>query len=183
MVLELLADAPQIAGCKVQPLTTQGTISALNIPHSSIVFDLHRVTDIQAELLAGGGIATEQVRHADLVSFTCLKAFAFDQRFERKDAHDLVYCIGHWLDGLDGAASLFREVLGGKHGPVIREALTILRRRFVQDDKVEGYRKDGPVAVARFELSEGDGPEQREARLLRQRECSGLIEQLLTRIG
>ena len=34
MVLELLADAPEIAGGKVQPLPTEGTISALNIPHS-----------------------------------------------------------------------------------------------------------------------------------------------------
>lgn len=50
MVLELLADAPDIAGGKVQPLPTVGTISALNIPHSSIVFDLHQITEIQAEL-------------------------------------------------------------------------------------------------------------------------------------
>ena len=35
MVLELLADAPDIAGGRVQPLPTEGTISALNIPHSS----------------------------------------------------------------------------------------------------------------------------------------------------
>jgi hypothetical protein len=32
MVLELLADAPEIAGGKVQPLPTEGTIFALNIP-------------------------------------------------------------------------------------------------------------------------------------------------------
>ena len=95
MILELLADAPEIAGGRVQPLPTEGTISALNIPHSSIVFDLHQTTEIQADLLGGAGVATEIVRHADLVSFTCLKAFAFDQRFERKDAHDLIYCIEH----------------------------------------------------------------------------------------
>ena len=94
MVLELLADAPDIAGGKVQPLPTEGTISALNIPHSSIVFDLHQVTEIQAELLGGNGVATVKIKHANLVSFTCLKSFAFDQRFERKDAHDLVCCIG-----------------------------------------------------------------------------------------
>ena len=70
MVLELLADAPDIAGGKVQPLPTDGTISALNVPHSSIVFDLHQVTEIQAELLDGNGVATEQVKHANLVSFT-----------------------------------------------------------------------------------------------------------------
>ncbi len=78
MVVELLADAPEIAGGRVEPLPTEGNISALNIPHSSIVFNLHKVVEIRAELLAGAGIAVEEVKHADLVSFTCLKAFAFD---------------------------------------------------------------------------------------------------------
>lgn len=48
MVLELLADAPDLVGGKVQPLPTEGTISALNIPHSSIVFDLYQVTEKRA---------------------------------------------------------------------------------------------------------------------------------------
>jgi hypothetical protein len=183
MVLELLTDAPEKAGGKVQALPTEGTISALNIPHSSIVFDLHQVTELQVELLADAGIATEQVRHADLVSFTCLKAFAFDQRFERKDAHDLVYCIEHSPVGLDGVASMFREALDGKHAAVVEKALAILRSRFARDEKVEGHLKDGPVAVARFELGEGNEPEVREARALRQRECSDLVEQLLALIG
>lgn len=183
MVLELLADAPDIAGGKVQPLPTEGAISALNIPHSSIVFDLHQSTEIRAELLGGNGVATETIKHANLISFTCLKAFAFDQRFERKDAHDLIYCIDQAPDGVDAAAEAFRKELGSKHGPVIRNALAILRTRFVRDDKVEGYRKDGPVAVAKFELGEGEEPEQREARALRQRQASDVIEQLLARIG
>ena len=183
MVLELLADAPEITGGRVQPLPTEGTISALNIPHSSMVFDLYQVTEIRAALLNGAGIAVEQVRHADLVSFTCLKAFAFDQRFERKDAHDLVYCIEHAPDGLDSAADIFRNTLRGGHGAVIRDSLAILRNRFAGDGVVEGYRKDGPVAVARFELGEDDAADQREARMLRQRQVSNVIEQLLARIG
>jgi len=183
MVLELLADAPDIAGGKVQPLLTEGTISALNIPYSSIVFDLHQVTEIQAELLGGNGIATEQIRHANLVSFTCLKSFAFNQRFERKDAHDLIYCIEHAPEGMDAVADAFRKELAGKHCDVVKASLSILRDRFVQDEKVEGYRKDGPVAVAKFELGEGDEPELRETRALRQREASDVIEQLLGRIG
>ncbi len=181
--LELLADAPEIAGGRVQPLPTEGTISALNIPHSSIVFDLHRVTEIQAKLLNSEAIAVEKVKHANLVSFTCLKAFAFDQRFERKDAHDLVYCIEHAPEGIDNVAEMFRNTLEGSHGAVIRDSLAILRNRFAQDDEVEGYRKDGPVEVARFELGEGDEADLREARMLRQREVSNVIEQLLERIG
>ena len=183
MVLELLADAPDIGGGRVQPLPTEGTISALNIPHSSIVFDLHQVTEIQAELLGGNGVATEKIKHANLVSFTCLKIFAFDQRFERKDAHDLVYCIEHAPEGMDAVAEAFRNERDGKHGAVIKASLAMLRNRFAPDDKVEGYRKDGPVSVAKFELGESDEAEQREARALRQREASDLIDQLLARIG
>lgn len=183
MVLELLADAPEIAGGKVQPLPTDGTISALNIPHSSIVFDLYQETEIQAELLGNNGVAIEKVRHANLVSFTCLKSFAFDQRFERKDAHDLIYCIEHASGGINAVAEEFRRELRGKHGAVVHEALEILRRRFAQDEKTEGFRKDGPVAVAKFEHGESDEPEQREVRALRQRQASDLIDQLLVRLG
>ncbi|MGB6486915.1 MAG: antitoxin [Steroidobacteraceae bacterium] len=182
MVLELLADAPEVAGGRVQPLPTDGTISALNVPHCSIVFDLYQVTEIQAELLGDAGVATEAVKHANIVSFTCLKAFAFDQRFERKDAHDLIYCIEHAPDGLDAVAVAFREARAGKHGAVVRESLSILRRRFAVEDSVEGFRKDGPVAVARFEKGDDTEPELREARLLRQREVSDLVERLLESI-
>lgn len=183
MVLELLADAPEIAGGKVQPLPTKGAISALNIPHSSIVFDLHQITEIQAELLGDNGVATEKIKHANLVSFTCLKSFAFDQRFERKDAHDLVYCIEHAPEGVDAVAEAFRNERSGKHGAVVKEVLAILRKRFVDDAKTEGYRKDGPVSVAKFELGEGNELERREARALRQRQASDVIAQLLRRVS
>ena len=183
MVVELLADAPEIAGGRVEPLPTEGNISALNIPHSSIVFEMHQVAEIRAELLGGAGIAVEEVRHADLVSFTCLKAFAFDQRFERMDAHDLVYCIEHAEEGVDGAAQMFRQALEGGHGAVIRDCLSILRNRFAGDDEVDGYLKDGPIAVARFEQGDDVAARQREARMLRQREVSSVIEQLLAGIG
>ena len=165
------------------PLPTEGKISALSIPHSSIVFDLHRTAEIQAELLGGEGFAVVQVKHADLVSFTCLKALAFDQRFERKDAHNLIYCIQFAQEGPSDVVRMFREALKGRHGTVVRNCMSILRNRFAGNDIVEGYRKDGPVAVARFELGEGDGADQREARLLRQREASDVIEQLPAGIG
>ena len=183
MKVELLTDAPDIAGGRVEPLPTKGSIAALNIPHSSIVFDLHQATHIRAELLGGAGVAVERVKHANLVSLTCLKAFAFDQRFEPKDAHDLIYCIEYATEGLDGVANIFREALNGPHGVVIRDGLAILRNRFAGAGDVDGYLKDGPVAVARFELAEADQADQREARVLRQREVSSVIEQLLARIG
>ena len=180
VILELLADAPEIAGGKVQPLPTKGRLSALNIPHSSIVFDLYQSTEVQAELLDNAGIATEKIQHANLVSFTCLKAFAFEDRCVHKDAYDLVYCIEYAPDGPDRVAEMFRQALAGKHGAVIENALAILRKRFAQDGQIEGYLKDGPVAVAHFEQEEGTDP---DLGLLRQRQASDVIEQLLARIG
>ena len=123
------------------------------------------------------------IRYAALVSFTCLKALAFDQRNERKDAHDLIYCIEHATGGLDAAAEIFRTARKGKHGAVIDKALGILKKRFADDDVTEGYRKDGPVSVAKFELGEGDDDQSRERRALRQRRASTLIDQMLGRIA
>lgn len=183
MVLELLCDAPDIAGGKVHPLPTDRGISALNVPNSSIVFDMYQVAEITAELLDGNGIATERVKHADMVSFTCLKAFAFDQRFERKDAHDMIHCLEHAPQGLDAVANSFRGKLGGKHGGVMQKSLGILRNRFAGEDQVEGYLKDGPVAVAKFEVVDGNEPHQREARLRRQRDVNDVVEDLLEKVG
>ena len=176
IALELLTDAPAGTGGQVQPLPAAGAVSALHIPHSSMVFDHHQVKEIRAELLDGAGAATEKIRYADIVSFTCLKAFAFDDRFERKDAHDLVYCIQHAPGGLDAVAKSLRAARGGKHARPIEEMLEILRTRFVSDDRTEGHLKDGPVAVARFERDAG---EPRDTQLLRQRNVAALIQQLL----
>jgi len=183
VILELLADKPELVGGRVQVLPTEKSISALNVPHSSIVFDLHDEVTITAELLDNNGIVTESVKHANLMSFTCLKAFAFDDRAERKDAHDFIYCLEYAPQGLDAAAVAFRRELSGKHGAVIQKALEILRRRFARELQLEGHLQDGPVAVAKFEVGESEEPAQRERRVLRQREVSNLIDQLLARIA
>lgn len=177
IILELLADDPKSGGGRVKELPAAGNISALNIPHSSIVFDHHLVKKVSAELLGEDGVATEKIRHADLVSFICLKAYALDQRHERKDAHVLVYCLEYGDGGLDAAAQAFRKAREGKHAHVIEEALGILAKHFADDSKTDGYQKDGSVAVAKFEL--GEQAESREARILRQRQVSELIMRLL----
>ncbi len=179
IVIDILTDAPELSGGKVGPLPTEGNVSALNIPYSSIVFDMHEVKEVRAELLGENGVAVEKVRHADLVSFTCLKAFAFDHRNERKDAHDLVYCIENWAPGLDAAKDMFSSRMGGEHGDVIRKCLGILKTRFAGDGETEGHAKDGCVAVARFELTDVDEPDIKESRMLRQRQVADLMERFL----
>jgi hypothetical protein len=182
MILEFLADSPELGRGKVQELPTDGNVTAINIPHASMVFDLHKTVDITAQLLNGGGRATETVRYADIVSFTCLKAFAFDQRFERKDAHDLVYCLEHYEGGIEAALDAFRVALGGKHGSVIGEAIARLVVRFCDENPDESYLRDGPVAVARFEDDDADvdaDEEIRNARILRQRRVAEVMTAFL----
>ena len=181
IVLELLADKPALRGGKVEPLPTDGQISALNIPHCSIVFELHDTVEVTADLLGEKGVATETIRFANLVSFTVLKALAFDDRAEGKDAHDLVYCIENSPGGMDSVVAAFREQQGGKYAELIATATAILRNRLLSDEKTEGYRKDGPVAVALFEL--GEDLDLREARILRQRAVAEIMKKFVGSIG
>jgi hypothetical protein len=109
-----------------------------------------------------------------------LKALAFDARAERKDAHDLVYCIENGTGGIEAAAASFREQLDGKYKDVVFECMEILRKHFVTDKDAEGYRKNGPVKVANFELGESDA---RELQILRQKTVSEVIEAFLASIG
>lgn len=180
VAIELLADDPDKSGGKVVELPTEGSVSAMNIPHSAIVFDHHKTRKISAELLGDDGVATVDLHYADLVAFVCLKAYAFNQRAERKDAHDLVCCIEHYDGSVDAAADEFVKALGGKHKEVIAESLTLLAQHFVDDERTEGFAKDGAVAVAKFELGEDT---DRDTRILRQREVSDLISTLLKKVG
>ncbi len=181
IILELLADNPGLSGGKVRELPTKGKISALNIPHSSMVFDHHNELEVEAELLDDRGVTKEIVRYADIVSFTCLKAFAFDDRNEPKDAHDLVYCLEFGQGGPEQAAKHFAAAREGKHRDAIGKAVDIIQRHFVDDATTEGYRKVGPVAVARFEFDDGD--EARENRLLRQRQAADVAMRFLKVLG
>lgn len=116
-----------------------------------------------------------------MVSFTCLKAFAFDQRAERKDAHDLVYCLEHAEADIDAIVGQFLNAQATRHRDTIGEALGILARHFCDDETGEGYRKDGPVAVARFE-ADTDDEGDRDRRVLRQRQASDIVGRLVSRL-
>lgn len=179
LVIEFLADVPESKAGRLQPLPTDGNISAINIPHASMVFDLHDEAQVTAELLGDNGQATESVLYADLVSFTCLKAFAFAQRAERKDAHDLVYCLEHAEDGANDVADKFQAAMTTKHQATIREALGLLAKHFCDDANGDGYLKDGPVAAARFEAHD---EEDRDRRILRQRQASEVVRAFLSRL-
>lgn len=172
-VAQWLGIAPEIAGNHVQRLPTAGANSALNLLHSSIVFDLHQITEIRAELLGDSGVATEKIKHAN--SFTCLKFFAYGQRFERNDAHDLIYCIEHASKGWMRWRRHFGTSVAASMGLSSRRWQScVTASRMTRRPRV-----GGPVAVAKFELGEGDEPDRGAARALRQCQASDVVVQLL----
>jgi hypothetical protein len=182
MQIEFLTETPE-AGGRVVEIRAHGGLSAVNIPYASIVKDLHEERSVTAELIGGDGVATERVRHADLVAFVVLKALALDHRGERKDAHDIVYCLEHSAVGLQAAAASFRAALSGPHREAVAKAIEVLRRRFCDDEHGEGYRKDGPTKAALFEGLDDDGtPDGRDRLVLRQREVNDVVFDLLVRI-
>lgn len=184
VILEFLADDPKLNGGALQELPTGGNVSAVNIPNASLVFDLHDRMEVTADLLGQRGRTTESIPYANIVSFTCLKAFAFDHRREGKDAHDLVYCLENADGGLDGTIAKFREAMAGKHRETVHAALALLRKRFCDPKPNEGYLREGPVAAGRFEIDGDDeDPEIRQLRALRQRAVNDLISRLLRELG
>ena len=97
-------------------------------------------------------------------AFIVLKALAFDQRGENKDAYDLYFVIRNYGTGVDDICRCL--------GPLLKEAetqkaLEILNRNFFEPDSV------GPSRVARF-LYEGIDADL-------QADVVGFVRELLSR--
>lgn len=177
VMIEFLRDtSEELPGGKVGTVDGEG-ISALAINHIGIVHDWFAQREITAELLDGGGVATETVRYADVTAFLVLKALAFDDRAENKDAADLVHVM-RYAGHLEWVAEQFRSRRGeGKHAKAVDSALDALRLRFCGADGVEGHLRDGPVACARFMY--GSDEDLSETRILEQRQISGMVTEFL----
>ncbi len=173
VILEFLTDAGDAEGPALQELPSKGAVTALGIPHAAMVFDHYEARSITADLLDGGGMTTVNVRHADIVSFTCLKAFAYEHRNEPKDAHDLCYCLKHYKNGTEALHEDFAQALEGKHADTIKRAIGILKKHFCSSGGIEGYRKDGPISAARFEGADSWADDDR---IRRQRELSDVVQ-------
>lgn len=182
VMLEFLAEGPDGQVRAADTLPTKGNVSAMHIPHASIVHDHFDTVEIKAELLGGNGVTTETIKYADIIAFTCLKAFAFNHRAERKDAHDLIYCLENSDIGFDEIATKFRSALNGNHKDTVDQALDILRKRFCSKGEDDGHQKDGPIATMKFELGDEASAEDRDRRILRQREVNTIVENLLAAI-
>jgi len=136
---------PPVEGAEVggRVLPLEGDFGVLIAPGLELAFEECEQVTIEGTTLKGEG-ATRTVPVCGPGAFVVLKAFAFADRGEPKDAFDLVYVIRRWPGGAKAIADrLERHVK--RHPDVVREALALLVRDFGSPDLI------GPLRVAEFE--------------------------------
>jgi hypothetical protein len=181
VVLDLLCDVPSREGPRLVNLSGDARgLSAVRIPGAHIVFHDYVEVAITAELLDDRGVATEIVRVAGIAPFVVLKAIAYDDRVEEKDAYDLVYTIANYEGGPEAAADIFIGSVRRAADDIVffERAVAVLRSRFGSDETTEGHRKDGPTSYARFLTDPG-----REGQdMLNRRNATAVVEAFLARL-
>jgi hypothetical protein len=98
-------------------------------------------------------------------AYIILKALAFDNRGENKDAYDLFYVLRNFGSGYEEVVEHFLPFVENEHG---EKAIEILKRDFSNPGSV------GPVRVARFKFGFPDQETQVEV--------AGFVNQVLDRI-
>lgn len=141
----LMAPAPaQDAGLRVQKL--EPDFGALVTPGLELAFEERLGVELDGHTLKG-----ERVRRTVPVcgpaAFVVLKALAFGDRGEPKDAYDLVYVIRH-TTGRGPTIAGRLQVHAEQHPAVVQSALTILARDF---DAPDGL---GPQRAAEFSIAD-----------------------------
>ncbi len=132
-------------------------LGAFNVRGAHLARDDFVEREIEAERLDGGGNSRVIVRVANVLPYTVLKIFAFQDRHENKDAYDLVFTLLNHEGGPQaaGAAAAGSPVAG--HDQVV-EALGLLRERFADAGQ------DGPSAYALFLADQDDEDERARLR-------------------
>jgi hypothetical protein len=143
--------SPDERGGRIQHL--EGDFAALIAPGLQLAFDERQDVMIEGYTLQGEK-ANRTVPVCGPASFIILKAFAFKNRSEPKDAYDLIYVLRRWPAGIPDIV----ERLAAHHGhypQIVKGALAALADDFAEVDS------SGPMRAASFigEASEDlDGP-------------------------
>ena len=135
---------------------TGSRFGAFNVRGAHLVREDFIELEIEAERLDGGGLSRVTVRVANVLPYTVLKIFAFQDRHENKDAYDLGFTLFNCEGGPTAAGKAAAASPVRRH-PQVEEALILLEERF------HDIARDGPNAYASF-LTDLDD-EQAKARL------------------
>lgn len=139
----LMPPAPgQDTGRRVQPL--ESDFGALITPGLELAFDERVLVELDGHTLNGEQV-TRTIPVCGPAAFIVLKALAFADRGEPKDAYDLVYVLRAAAGGADTVAErLATHAL--HHADVVDRALAFLVRDFADPSGV------GPIRAAQFAL-------------------------------
>ncbi len=154
-------------------------VSAMQIQHAGMVHDWFGSREIIVELPDGNGKAKETIYFADAVSFIVLKAVAFEVRRTNKDAADLIHVMRHAEDPDALAAEYARRLSAGVHADALEHGLRALHNKFCDEQGLEGFEKEGPSQFCSFHQIGEIGS---EARILEQRNVSGLVTQFIAHV-
>jgi predicted nucleotidyltransferase len=124
-------------------LSLEGDFGVLIAPGLELAFDEREQVTIDGQTLRGERV-TRTIPVCGPAAFVVLKAFAFADRAEPKDAFDLVYVVRRWPGGA-GAIAQRLAVHAGAQPDIVTSALTLLARDFAAPDLI------GPLRVAEFE--------------------------------
>jgi len=133
-------------------------LAAFNVRGALLARDDFVECEIEAERLDGGGQSRVEVRVANVLPYTVLKTFSFQDRHENKDAYDLIFTLFNHAGGprAAGVAAATSAVVGHEQ---VADALALLAERFADANR------DGPSAYALFLAAPDD---EEEAARLRQ---------------
>ncbi len=141
----LMPPAPgQDATRRVQPL--EPDFGALIMPGLQLAFDERVQIELDGHTLKGEKV-TRAIPVCGPAAFTVLKALAFADRGEPKDAYDLVYVLRGAPGGADAVADRLATHTA-ENPAIVKQALDLLARDFADPDSL------GPARAAEFALVE-----------------------------
>jgi hypothetical protein len=162
VLVEFLCETDAVEPGQIFKPKGEGTGSkfgAFNVRGAHLARDDYIERELEGERLDGGGCSKVTVRIANLLPYTVLKIFAFQDRHENKDAYDLIFTLLH-ADGGPGAAGVAARSSPVAGESQVAEALALIEERF------RDVEQDGPSAYGLF-LADADD-DGRGARLRRE---------------
>lgn len=141
----LIPPAPGLAeGQRIQDL--EPDFAALVTKGLGLAFDETRKVELDGHTL-GGEVARRTIPVCGPAAFVVLKAFAFADRAEPKDAYDLVY-VTRRSPGRGAAIAERLSAHAENHRVAVRSALALLARDF------DGIESIGPQRAAQFAIAD-----------------------------
>ena len=158
VAVEFLCETDAVAPGRIfRPKEFTGSkFGAFNVRGAHLAREDFIEREIGAERLDGGGLSRITVRVANVLPYTVLKIFAFQDRHENKDAYDLGFTLFNYEGGPIAAGKAASSSPVKAH-PKVVAALRLLEERF------RDISQDGPHAYASF-LADPDD-EEAKARL------------------